>query len=272
MRKRIALWAFSSALVSATIAAADISFWQIGGTGVNWAGSDSAQVMIDFTRGTNSIQPVQVTSDTTVFTFLENWSPKKNPDELGFVDGERPRAWKGGNGTSSTVDNALNLIDGSGTTYNPVTSNSIGGEYYTIDLGVPVPLFRFAMSAPDEGFYRSDGTPLEEDAIPAFEVSMAPDTNNDVINTSEPIGEIITEARENVNPQITTEFPLQYVRYVRYKRKNSILDASTNESQGSSGTARKGTVAEFFLWGEGIPKRATYKTNIFDLGSVVNFG
>ena len=122
------------------------------------------------------------------------------------------------------------------------------------------------MSAPDEDFYRSDVTPLEEDDIPAFEVSMAPDTNNDVINTSEPIGEIITEARENVNPQITTEFPLQYVRYVRYKRKNSILDASTNESQGSSGTARKGTVAEFFLWGEGIPKRATYKTNIFALG------
>ena len=272
MRHRVELWVFSFALVSATIATADISFWQIGGTGVNWAGSDSAQVMIDFTRGTNSIQPVQVTSDTTVFTFLENWSPKKNPDELGFVDGERPRAWKGGNGTSSTVDNALNLIDGSGTTYNPVTSNSIGGEYYTIDLGVPVPLFRFAMSSPDEGFYRSDGTPLEEDAIPAFEVSMAPDTNNDVIYTSEPIGEIITEARENVNPQITTDFPLQYVRYVRYKRKNSILDASTNESVGSSGTARKGTVAEFFLWGEGIPKRATYKTNIFDLGSVVNFG
>ena len=55
MRKRIALWAFSSALVSATIAAADISFWQIGGTGANWAGSDSAQVMIDFTRGTRPI-------------------------------------------------------------------------------------------------------------------------------------------------------------------------------------------------------------------------
>ena len=272
MRRRVNIWACCLAIFGATATGADISFWQIGGSGVNWADSDSAQVMIDFTSGANSIQPILVTSDTTVFTFLENWSPKKNPDELGFVDGERPRAWKGGQGTSSTVDNALNLIDGSGATYNPVTSNSINSEYYTIDLGVPVPLFRFAMSAPDEGFYRSDGTPLEEDAIPAFEVSMAPDTNNDVINTSEPIGEIITEARENVNPKISAEFPLQYIRYVRYKRKSSILDAATNESVGSSGTARKGTVAEFSLWGEGIPKRATYKTTIFDLGSVVNFG
>jgi hypothetical protein len=272
MRRMVSAWTLSLSCVCATGVAADISFWQIGGSGISWADSDSAQVMIDFATGPNSIQPVQVSSDTTVFTFLHNWSPKKNPDELGFVDGERPRAWKGCCGTSSTVDNALNLIDGSGATYNPVTSNSINSEYYTIDLGVPVPLFRFAMSAPDAGFYRSDGTPLEEDAIPAFEVSIAPDTNNDVLHTSNPIGDIITEARENVNPKIATDFSKQYVRYVRYKRKNSILDAATNQSSGHSGTARKGTVAEFFLWGEGIPKRATYKTAIFDLGEVVNFG
>ncbi len=272
MKRLTDLWLWFFAAASATGAAADISLWQIGGSGLGWADSDSAQVMIDFTGSNNSIQPVLVSADTTVFPLLENWSPKKNPDELGFVDGERPRAWKGGAGTSSTVDNALNLIDGNGATYNPVTSNSINSEYYTIDLGVPVPLFRFAMSTPDKGFFRSDGTPLEEDAIPAFEVSIAPDTNNDVLNTSNPIGEVIVEARENVVPKIAAEFPLQYVRYVRYKRKNSILDEATNQSLGHSGTARKGTVAEFFLWGEGIPKRATYKTVIFDLGTVVNFG
>ena len=271
--KRLAdLWLGFLVAAAATSAAADISWWQIGGSGLGWADSDSAQVMIDFTGSNNSIQPVLVSADTTVFPLLENWSPKKNPDELGFVDGERPRAWKGGSGTSSTVDNALNLIDGNGATYNPVTSNSINSEYYTIDLGVPVPLFRFAMSTPDKGFYRSDGTPLEEDSIPAFEVSIAADTNNDVLNTSNPIGEIIAEARENVIPKIAADFPLQYVRYVRYKRKSSILDEATNQSLGHSGTARKGTVAEFFLWGEGIPKRATYKTVIFDLGTVVNFG
>ena len=271
--KRLAnLWLGFLVAASATSAVADISLWQIGGSGLRWADSDSAQVMIDFAGLNNSIQPVLVSVDTTVFPLLENWSPKKNPDELGFVDGERPRAWKGCCGTSSTVDNALNLIDGNGATYNPVTSNSINSEYYTIDLGVPVPLFRFAMSTPDKGFFRSDGTPLEEDAIPAFEVSIAPDTNNDVLNTSNPIGEVIVEARENVVPKIAADFPLQYVRYVRYKRKNSILDEATNQSSGHSGTARKGTVAEFFLWGEGIPKRSTYKTVIFNLGTVVNFG
>ena len=255
--KRLAnFWLWFLAAASATAAAADISLWQIGGSGLRWADSDSAQVMIDFTGSHNSIQPVLVSSDTTVFPLLENWSPKKNPDELGFVDGERPRAWKGQAGTSSTVDNALNLIDGSGKTYNPVTSNSINSEYYTIDLGVPVPLFRFAMSTPDKGFFRSDGTPLEEDAIPAFEVSIAPDTNNDVLHTPNgpPIGEIIAEARENVVPKIVADFPLQYVRYVRYKRKNSILDEATNQSSGHSGTARKGTGGRILPLGRGNPQ------------------
>ena len=151
---------------------AEVALGKMGGSGMPWAGNDSAAVMIDFEAAHTSIQPKLVTSDSTVFIFLDDWSPKKNPDELGFIDGERPRAWKGCCGTSSTVYNALNLIDGTGLTYNPTTSNSIASEYYTIDLGVPVPLFRFAMRTPDAGFFRSDGTPLDQDAIPAYEVSI----------------------------------------------------------------------------------------------------
>ena len=140
-------------LFSPVSSSAEVTLWKMGGSGMPWAGNDSAGVMIDFEAAPTSIQPKLVTSDSTVFIFLEDWSPKKNPDELGFVDGERPRAWKGCCGTSSTVDNALNLIDGTGLTYNPTTSNSIASEYYTIDLGVPIPLFRFAMRTPDAGFF-----------------------------------------------------------------------------------------------------------------------
>ena len=50
--------------------------------------------------------------------------------------------------------------------------------------------------------------PLDQDAIPAYEVSIAPDTNNDVLNTSDPIGETITEARENARPVIFADFPM----------------------------------------------------------------
>ncbi len=272
MRSIAKRWlALITLVAGASMGNAEVTLWKMGGSGLPWAGNDSAQVMIDFEAARTSIQPKLVTSDSTVFIFLEDWSPKKNPDELGFVDGERPRAWKGCCGTSSTVDNALNLIDGTGLTYNPTTSNSIASEYYTIDLGVPIPLFRFALRTPDAGFFRSDGTPLDQDAIPAFEVSIAPDTNNDVLNTSSPIGEIITEARENTRPIIFANFPKQYVRYVRYKRLDSILDINAI-SDNTGGTARKGTVGEFSLYGEGMPKRANYKTTILELDDVVNFG
>ena len=263
----IALW-----VVFIGTADAEIVTWKIGGSGVSWSESDSANVLVEYQSVTNSIRPLMIHSDTTVFAFLDNWSPKRDPDELGFVDGERPRAWKGCCGTSSTVDNALNLIDGSGETYNPVTSNAISSEYYTIDLGAPVPIFRVGMRTPDKGFFRADGTPLNEDAIPAYEVSIAPDTNNDVLFTADPIGEIITEARENVNPNIVVDFPKQYVRYVRYKRKNSVLDAFSNQSSFHAGTARKGTLGDFSLFGEGIPSRANYKTKILELEEIVNFG
>ena len=261
-----------SILVNTNTVDAGVTSWKIGGSGLSWSDNDSANVLVEYQSEINAINPLMIHSDTTVFAFLDDWSPKRDPDELGFVDGERPRAWKGCCGTSSTVDNALNLIDGSGETYNPVTSNAISSEYYTIDLGAPMPLFRFGMRTPDKGFFRADGTPLNEDAIPAYEVSIAADTNNDVLFTADPIGEIITEARENVNPNIIVDFPIQYVRYVRYKRKNSVLDAFSNQSSFHAGTARKGTLGEFSLYGEGIPARANYKTKIVELDDVVNFG
>ena len=251
---------------------AEIVLWKLGGSGLSWSDSDSLQVMVDFESVPGAIQPVNVTSNRTVFSFLSNWSPTKDPVELGYVDGERPRAWKGGGGSGRSDVNGINLIDGDGTTYNPVTSNSIGGEYYTIDLGVPVPAFRFVMLPPDEGFYRSDGLPLNEDAVPAYEISIAADNNDAVNNSSGSIGEIISEERENVNPIIVADFSKQYVRVLRYKRNNSILDEFSNASQSHSGLARKGTVADFELFGEGIPKRAVYKTKIFNLGNEVNFG
>ena len=62
-----------------TAAGAEVTLWQLGGSGLPWAGNDSARVMIDFNAA--SIQPKLVTADSTVFVFLDNWSPKRDPDE-----------------------------------------------------------------------------------------------------------------------------------------------------------------------------------------------
>ncbi len=76
MKRLSNFWLWLLVVASVTGAAADIALWQLGGSGFSWADSDSAQVMIDFTGPHNSIQPVLVSSDTTVFPLLENWSPK----------------------------------------------------------------------------------------------------------------------------------------------------------------------------------------------------
>ena len=69
------------------------------------------------------------------------------------------------------------------------------------------------------------------------------------------------------------EFPRQYVRFVRYKRKTSLLDSGRggNTSVGS-GTAFKGSIGDFELFGKGVPRKAVYRSRIFELAEPVNFG
>ena len=69
-------------------------------------------------------------------------------------------------------------------------------------------------------------------------------------------------------------FLRRYVRYVRYRRQVSVLDEDFLASfvRGQYRDAPPGTVAEFELFAEGVPRKAIYKTSITDLGQSVNFG
>ena len=71
-----------------TAADAEVTPWQIGGSGLDWATSDSVAILVDKALG--AIRPVYIRPDRPVFSYLENWGDW-NPRELGYVDGERPR-------------------------------------------------------------------------------------------------------------------------------------------------------------------------------------
>ena len=160
-------------LLLPSVLSAQISTWQLGGSGgLAWSASDSVRIFIDSDSVPGAIQPIYLTSAQTVFSHLDNWSPWKFPRELGYIDGQRPRAWKRGLGDSRTVHNATYLVDGDSTTYNPPSSDLRNFDWFTFDVAVPVPATRFGFFTPPRGF-RSDGTPLAEDAVPAFEVSGA---------------------------------------------------------------------------------------------------
>ena len=257
------------------IAWAQIGSWQLGGDGGRlWTASDSVRVFIDFDAAPGAVQPIYLAPDRTVFSHLDNWSPWKFPRELGYVDGQRARAWKRGLGDSRTVHNATYLIDGDSTTYNPPSSDLRNFDWFTFDVAVPVPAVRFGFFTPPRGF-RSDGTPLAEDAVPAFEVSIATEPNPEWHghNSYQRIGPIIADVAENLSPAVDIDMPRQYVRFIRWRRNESLLDPPfVLQEKSLSGQARPGSIGDFDLFARGVPQRALYLSQIIDLGAEVNFG
>lgn len=299
-------------MLGAGIGNAQITTWQLGGDGLNWAESDTARVMIDFETATGSIQPKYIKAGQNIIQMAENWVFRRAPRELDFALGEFPRVWKWNNGTGANTENGTFLVDGDSTTYNVPKAEEIEQQFFTIDLAVPVPADRFGFFTPSQGF-RSNGKQLRQDAIPAFQVSIQEENSplldqksdcSTVASSSSsilaancgvlPLEKIVAEVSENFEADIHIDFPKQYVRFVRYARKLSLLDAedlnrcgqvvagesSTNAQavregcagQGNLAVALKGTVADFELFGEGAPKKVIYKTKIIDLGQEQNFG
>lgn len=258
-------------LQGASASLAQISRWQLGGSGLEWAGNDSISILVDTTP--TAIQPHYLTPEQNVFALLDNWSPRKFPRELGFVDGQRPRAWWLDLGSESTSTNATYLVDGDSSSYIP--ANTLGRyDWFTFDLAVPVPAFRIGFFTPSQGF-RADGLPLREDVVPAYEISIAPEADLAWLDSGsyQRVGRVIADVAENFAANVRVEFPREYIRFVRWRRNPSSLDINPNTAYGSDGgVALTGTIGDFELFAHGVPARALYLSTIFDLGRQVNFG
>jgi hypothetical protein len=265
-------------LLAAGAGQAQVSVWKLGGSGLRWSENDTVRVLVEVDEQANAIRPRYFTPDQDILPFLENWSELRVPRELGFVDGQRPRLWTGdGLGINSTSDNTR-YVDGDRTTYNSSVSADFGADWLTLDLGVPVPAQRFGFLTPSTG-YRADGTLLSEDFVPAYEVSISPDTDPVVQQGGYVrLQTLIAEVQDNFSPEVSIGFPRQYVRYIRYRRIASIIDASFGAldpsvvSDFNRGVAARGTIAEFVLYGQGAPRRVIYQTKVLDLGRELNFG
>ena len=267
-----AKWLLTALLLlqGASVSRAQVSRWQLGGDGLQWTGNDSISILVDVTP--TAIQPFYLTPDQNVFTQLDNWSARKFPHELGFVDGERPRAWWLGLG--SDVDySATYLIDGDSSSYLPPTTEG-RYDWFTFDLAVPVPAFRIGFFTPPQGF-RASGLPLSEDVTPAYEISIAPAADPVWLDSGsyQRIGRVIAEVAENFSANVQVEFPRQYVRFVRWRRNPSSLDIDPSAVYGSDGgVALAGTIGDFELFAHGAPASALYLSAIVDLDQEVNFG
>ena len=259
----------------ATAGFPQVSFWKIGGSGLDWAANDTSNVFIDFERDPGAIQPVFLTKDINILSSRSDWSPFKFPTDLGYEDGAVPRIWRAANGfywfTAGVITPAW--VDGDSLSYSPPVSRGSTSEWYTIDVGVPVPADQFNFFTPPSGF-RADGSLLRNDIVKAFEISVSPEADP-VLNQEENdsdyhrLRNLVANVPQNFDPEVNVHFQKQYVRFIRYKRNESIDDtqfaADHNNQQG-------GTIGEFVLLGEGVPKRVNYTSKILDLGGEVNFG
>ena len=269
-------WSILIALALTTApAAAQISLWKLGGQGLAWSRSDSSEVFIDFQTFPGSIAPTYFNGEENILSKLPFWSPFKFPTDLGYEDGLIPRVWRAANGfywfTAGTL--TTEWVDGDSSSYSPPVARGINSEWYTFDVGVPVPADVVGFYTPPHGF-RADGTLLRDDIFKAFEVSIAEEfdpvlnlENND--NDYHRLERLVADVPLNFEANVQLEFPKQYVRFIRLRRNPSIDDKAFASGQAN---VQQGTIGEFELKGTGVPKRVFYLSKIIPLGRTVNFG
>ena len=261
-------------LICAQDTTAQIAHWQLGGSGLAWSANDTTRLFIDFATTPGAIQPTYFTLDETVFSHIDNWAFWRDPSDrvFDYLDGETPRMWKWNHGVPDPSENGSWLIDGDPITYNPPKADRIEKETFTIDLGVLVPAVAFGFIPPSEGF-RSDGTPLQTDFVPAFQVTAAVAPEPPVLEGNvNPLSTVIADVNSNFEPQVRIDFTRQYLRFFRYRRTLSLLDEDAQAKSGNVAIALIGSISEFQLFAQGVPQQAIYKTQITHLGEPVNFG
>ena len=269
------IWLMASLLLGLSQSAtAQISHWQLGGSGLAWSENDTTRLFVDFATTPGAIQPTYFTLDETVFSHIDNWAFWRDPSDriFDYLDGETPRMWKWNHGVPDPSENGSWLIDSDPITYNPPKADRIEKETFTMDLAVSVPAVAFGFIPPSEGF-RSDGTPLETDFVPAFQVTASVAPEPPVLEGNvNPLSTVITDTKSNFEPHVRIDFTRQYLRFFRYRRTLSLLDEDAQAKSGNVALALIGSISEFQLFAQGVPRQAIYKTKITDLGAPVNFG
>ncbi|MBI2201740.1 MAG: hypothetical protein HYU43_07340, partial [Armatimonadetes bacterium] len=180
--KRRAWLAAVLGLLAAGNGETQVALWKLGGSDLGWGEADSTHIFIDFERTPGAIQPVYFTPERAVFSHVDHWAFWRDPTDrvLEYVEGEMPRMWKWNHGIPDPSENGSLLVDGDLITYNAPKADLLEKETFTMDLAVPVPAVTFGFSSPSQG-YRSDGTPLVTDAVPAFQISASVDPEPPVL-------------------------------------------------------------------------------------------
>ena len=257
-------------LVTVEPTIAEVNRLVLGGDGnESWSAWTDVNVMVDTVAFPGSIQPFELDPDENFLTRLGPWGRWLEPRDPSWRPGN-PRIWHGNIPRHLTLDwDPRILVDNDRTTGKILKLYWINAtEYFTLDLGVPVPAERFHFYPPD-GFDELSGEPFR----PAYAMrNYSFSVGNEVAPVNREAGtgfrslEIpIAQVENNFDYDIEIDFPLQYLRLFRFRPMSTDLNASRPQ------IARYG-LGEMELYGRGFVPEATWESIPVDLGQMVNVG
>ena len=237
----------AAALLIPSLVAADE--WVLGGAGFSWSDLVQVRAQIDDQSSLGAIQIRGFTPDENIITSL-NWGYGK-PNDL--VSEGNAALW---DNTAARAGISLNIVDGDGLSSTEDIFKTAGvdqdGRTFFLDLGSRVPADSLVFYPRQEGTY-ANGKPFADDFVRKHRISVSDGLT--YVN-EQPLFTLLRDIPVNPNSIFAMKFPQQFIRFVQLR----------------VGSRNPFEIAEVELYGNGFVPRATYRSNIIDLGDISNYG
>ena len=253
---------------------------QIGGAAGDFSWSEVRQqaVALDDTTALGALQPrelrpwenIMVGPGAFANIFGLSWAEGQTTGKaFGFQAGVDPRFWHGGysreeavviDGDPETAISLRQLIgEGPVQVFNQILR--LQEEVWTFDLVLETPVNRILFFPRQSGVDKR-GIPNKQGSPRAYRLSIQNEAEEFLLEGSEPIPKrtlatLIEETKSNTKSRVDVSFPLQPARFIR-------LDLSLADQFYS--------MAEFQVYGEGVPTKVNYVSTAIPLDEPVNFG
>lgn len=223
--------------------------WVLGGHGLPWGELVQVRAQIDDQSSPGAIQLRGFTPDENIITSLA-WAYGK-PNDL--VSEGHAALW---DNTAAKNSISLSIVDGDDTTSTADLFKTAGvdqdGRTFFLDLGSRVPADSLVFFPRQEGTY-ANGKPFSADFVRKHRISVSDGLT--YVN-KQPLFTLLRDIPVNPNSVFTMKFPQQFIRFIQLR----------------VGSRSPFEIAEFELYGNGFVPRATYRSQVIDLGEVSNYG
>ena len=234
--------------------------WSLGGpSGLNWAEWTQQNTLVDIAAQPTALQPLQLKPDENIVPQL-HWTRYKFPIVSYFRPG-MPRIWPG-TGEISTPKglDLMSFIDGDSGTY----VRPLGNNFFTIDLGAPVPAERMVFYPPRASIHlpKNRTDPIFAWLGTRYQLATTRFSSSAKQGGYHALDVLLAHVEQNFDSVIEANFPRQNLRFFR-------LRPLPGPSLSISGER---ALAEIEVYGSGFVPGATWLSRVVDLGEPVNIG